>query len=167
MWFISTFHHAFCKEKPSASDHPQSNDNISSPWRELSADQSPTNPPKEDLTQKEDPLGNLWEYSQGPTGKPPEDQPRIFPPKDVPEKHAKLKALDKFRLPRESPPDSPLPRVVPRENAALSPMEKLHTHKVKERNEVDGGQGKEVEEAQDKVQENPRNTNVSFVSWLS
>ncbi|XP_022089588.1 centrosome and spindle pole associated protein 1-like isoform X4 [Acanthaster planci] len=145
-------------EKPSDLDNhkildnpnSKSKDNISTPWNELSPTQTP---PREELKrEKENPLGNLWEYSQGPTGKTSEERARIFPDKEVPEKHAQLEALDKFRLPAESPSGSPLPRVIPKDNAALSPMEKLHTHEAKDGDEADGGQ--DVQESQEKHSEN-------------
>lgn len=107
-------------------------------------------------------MGNLWEYSKGPTGKTSQERARIFPDKEIPDKHANLDALDKFRLPRETPPGSPLPRVIPRENAALSPMEKLHTHKPKEGEEVEVREGKKADGTRDKAADNPTNANVSF-----
>ena len=107
-------------------------------------------------------MGNLWEYSQGPTGKTSQERARIFPDKDISEKHANLDALDKFRLPRETPPGSPLPRVIPRENAALSSMEKLHTHKQKEGEEIEVRRGKEVDGSRDKAVDKSANANVSF-----
>ncbi|XP_038057211.1 centrosome and spindle pole associated protein 1-like isoform X16 [Patiria miniata] len=176
------YNRPYSKEKPSALDNPKtkdspqtrdnpnanpnSNDNISSPWNELSPSQTP---PQEELKrEKENPLGNLWEYSQGPTGKTSEERARIFPDKEIPEKHAQLEALDKFRLPPESPSKSPLPRVISKENAALSPMEKLHTHKLREGDEAgDGRQGKDVQESQGKPLENPgKSTEFDLVDWL-
>ncbi|XP_022089585.1 centrosome and spindle pole associated protein 1-like isoform X2 [Acanthaster planci] len=158
-------------EKPSDLDNhkildnpnSKSKDNISTPWNELSPTQTP---PREELKrEKENPLGNLWEYSQGPTGKTSEERARIFPDKEVPEKHAQLEALDKFRLPAESPSGSPLPRVIPKDNAALSPMEKLHTHEAKDGDEADGGQ--DVQESQEKHSENTgKSSKFDLVDWL-
>lgn len=71
----------------------------------------------------EERLGNVWEYS-GPSGP---DKARIFSPKEIPEKHAKLDALDKFRLPRDTPQEE-IPKRISEETRQLSPLEKLRTH---------------------------------------
>ena len=81
------------------------------------------------------PLDNLYEY----TGKPiPVNQARIFPPKDIPEKYAKLDAMDKFRMPPATPPAEPkIRKVVPKDNAKLDPMDKLRSHPKKKKSKKD------------------------------
>ncbi|XP_072016190.1 uncharacterized protein [Amphiura filiformis] len=69
-----------------------------------------------------------------------QNKARIFPSKDIPEKYAKLDALDKFRMPPATPTEAKIRKVVPKSNAKLDPMDKLRTHHLKD------GQGNLVRE---------------------
>ncbi|XP_070556233.1 uncharacterized protein [Ptychodera flava] len=79
-------------------------------------------------------LAGTWNYPGNERKtKREKSLPKSFGEKsDIPKKHAELDALDKFRLPQDTPVESPLlPRQIPLANARLSPMEKLRTHAPK------------------------------------
>ena len=85
----------------------------------------------ESAINSEDGLEKIYNYTGKPVGNP--NKARIFPPKDIPEKHAKLDAMDKFRMPPATPKEAKIRKQVSKHNAGLDPMDKLRNHHLKDK----------------------------------